>query len=381
MKERVLIVDDDANLLAGAKRTLHPFFEVDTAKGGEEGLELLKSHGPYAAVISDMHMPLMSGLEFLSRASEAAPETVRLMLTGFPDQRIAIAAVNKGNIFRFLTKPCPPEGLIQALEAAARQYRLVRAEKELLERTLNGCIRMLMELLAGVDPISFGRSQVLRDDMRQFVMARKFSEVWVFEIAAMLSTIGCITIPPEVLKKSKSGLPLTEQEAEILGQMPDAASKLLVNIPRLDVVGEIIRCQNKHYDGSSLPKEEMAGDGIPLGSRILKVLNDRLDLREAGLPEDEIQATMKGREGWYDPLVLRAALADPENSCFPAPFFGTVRHLSLREVLPGMVLAEDVLTSNGMLIVKAKTQVTAVLLQRLHNFATVSGVKEPLAVE
>ena len=381
MKERVLIVDDDANLLAGASRTLHPYFDVATAKGGEEALALMKSHGPFAAVVSDMHMPLMSGLDFLGRAAAEAPETVRLMLTGFPDQRIAIAAVNKGNIFRFLTKPCSPESLIQALEASVKQYRLVRAEKELLERTLNGCIRMLMELLAGADPISFGRSQVLRDDMRQFVMARKFSEVWIFEMAAMLSTIGCITVPPEVLKKSKAGLPLTQQEEEILGQMPDAASKLLVNIPRLDAVGEIIRCQNKHYDGSSLPKEEMAGDDIPLGSRILKVLNDRLDLRESGLPEDEIQEIMKGREGWYDPLVLKAALADPENSSFPAPFFGTIRHLTLKEILPGMMLAEDVLTSNGMLIVKAKTQVTAVLLQRLHNFAMVSGVREPLAVE
>ncbi|HTI72051.1 MAG TPA: HD domain-containing phosphohydrolase [Candidatus Limnocylindria bacterium] len=381
MKENVLIVDDDPNILASAKRTLHQNFSVETATGGEEALQRMKSHGPYAVVISDMHMPGMSGLEFLSKAAELAPDTIRMMLTGFPDLRIATAAVNRGNIFRFLSKPCTPENLMLALEAAAKQYRLVRAEKELLERTLNGCIRMLMELLSSVDPISFGRSQVLRDDMRQFVTARNLGDLWIFEVAAMLSTIGCITVPPDVLKKSKAGLPLSKHESEIIEGASDAASRLLVNIPRLDTIGEIIRLQTKNYDGSGNPKDELRGEDIPLGSRILKVLNDRLDLRESGLPEHEIKLAMNSRNGWYDPRILEAALSDPENSAFPAPFFGTIRHLKLSEILTGMVLAEDVRTSNDMLIVKAKTQISSVLLQRLHNFAKISGIKEPLVVE
>src|SRR5713226_8642213 len=105
MTTKILCVDDDAHILAAYQRQLRKQFEIDVAQGGEQALESIVSRGPYAVVLSDMRMPGMNGIQFLCRAQEIAPNSVRMMLTGNADQQTAMDAVNEGNIFRFLTKP------------------------------------------------------------------------------------------------------------------------------------------------------------------------------------------------------------------------------------------------------------------------------------
>ncbi|MBD3337204.1 MAG: response regulator, partial [Candidatus Eisenbacteria bacterium] len=138
MTERILCVDDDVDILKGFQRLLRKEFKIDVAVGGAEALEILEEKGPYAVVVSDLRMPGMDGIQLLSRVRELAPETVRVMLTGKADTEAAIEAVNEGQLFRFLTKPCPVKRLSQALHAAIAQHRLLTAEKTLLERTLRG---------------------------------------------------------------------------------------------------------------------------------------------------------------------------------------------------------------------------------------------------
>src|SRR4029077_11303089 len=133
-------------------------FRVETAEGGEAALDKIAAHGPFAVVVSDRQMPRMDGIKFLSLVKERAPDTVRLMLTGNADLDGAIKVVNEGNIFRFLTKPCPLEVLGKAVEDALGQYRLVTAEKELLNKTLSGSIKLLCDILSMIDPQSFGRA-------------------------------------------------------------------------------------------------------------------------------------------------------------------------------------------------------------------------------
>jgi DNA-binding NtrC family response regulator len=131
---RILFVDDEPAFLYGYKLMLRQEFEVDTAVGGEQGLASIHDHGPYAVVVSDMRMPGMNGLEFLTRVRRVSPDTVRMMLTAHTDINTAMEAVNEGNIFRFLTKPCERDVLGKAITAGLVQYRLVTAEKELLEK-------------------------------------------------------------------------------------------------------------------------------------------------------------------------------------------------------------------------------------------------------
>ena len=120
--------------LQAFQRQLRKDFDLVAACGGQEGLDALGSHGPFAVIVSDMRMPGMDGIEFLAQARKRAPDSVRIMLTGCADQRTAINAVNTGRIFRFLAKPCPPEALANALREGIAQYRLITAEKDLLHR-------------------------------------------------------------------------------------------------------------------------------------------------------------------------------------------------------------------------------------------------------
>lgn len=132
-RERILIVDDDMKMLEAYRRHLKKSFDVEIASDGKIALTLVGQSGPYAVIISDFRMPGMDGIEFLSRVREAAPDSVRMMLTGFADLNTVMEAVNEGYIFRFLTKPCKPETLQGALEAGARQYHLIQKERELVE--------------------------------------------------------------------------------------------------------------------------------------------------------------------------------------------------------------------------------------------------------
>lgn len=133
MTRRILFVDDEPNVLQALERQLRKQFEVLTAEGPVLGLEALKKEGPFAVIVSDLRMPVMDGIRFLAMAKEALPDSVRIILSGQGDFAAAIDAVNEGSIFRFLTKPCPTDHLIKALAAGLEQYRLVHAERELLE--------------------------------------------------------------------------------------------------------------------------------------------------------------------------------------------------------------------------------------------------------
>jgi len=129
MAEKILLVDDDNLILDGYRRSLSRDFSIDTALGGQEALKLAADGGPYAIVVSDMRMPGMDGVEFLTRIKTLSPDTIRVMLTGNADVETAVHAINEGSIFRFLNKPCSKELMGKTLTAGLLQYRLVTAEK------------------------------------------------------------------------------------------------------------------------------------------------------------------------------------------------------------------------------------------------------------
>lgn len=119
---RVLCVDDEPNVLEGLQRTLRRSFNVTTAVGAFAGLETLTREGPFAAIVSDLNMPGMDGVTFFEAARQLAPHAARILLTGQGDLTTAIAAINRGAIFRFLLKPCAPDVLLCALTEGVEQY-------------------------------------------------------------------------------------------------------------------------------------------------------------------------------------------------------------------------------------------------------------------
>ena len=124
LTDKILLVDDDPKVLDALRAMLRGRFNVSTALGAETGLQMLRSAGPFAVVVSDFKMPGMNGVEFLSLAREISPCTVRVMLTGYADMDTAVAAVNTGEVFRFHTKPCPAASLRQTLQDALDKFHI-----------------------------------------------------------------------------------------------------------------------------------------------------------------------------------------------------------------------------------------------------------------
>jgi CheY-like chemotaxis protein len=289
MSDRILFVDDEKFVLETFRRNLRKHFEIETAASGLDALQLMESNGPFAVVVSDLKMPVMNGVEFLGIVRTRWPDTVRIMLTGHADLDTAISAVNKGAIFRLLTKPCAPDALLAAVNDGLRQYRLVMSERQLLHGTLRGCIQVLSELLALASPKAFGRAEKAKPLMADMATLFGLEGGWKYELAAMLSQVGCLSLPMAVLEKKISGQELTDEERGIFLMHPGIAGNLLRHIPRLEGVVEMVS------------EHELPLDRNPCtGARMPKASLDFADLENAGVAAEEALQRMREAVGVYD---------------------------------------------------------------------------------
>jgi len=364
---RVLCVDDEPNVLDGLQRVLRKKFDVATAIGGEAALSRLAAGERFQVVVCDMRMPSMNGATLLARFHEKAPDTVRLLLTGYAEVESAIAAVNQGQIFRFLTKPCPPEVLIPAIEAAVEQHRLITAERELLEQTLVGSMRALTEALALARPEAFAGQALQHDRARKMAERLGVPDAWHVEVASMLSSVGYVILPAEVVAKLHAGASLDAAELEMVKRLPDVAERVLTHIPRLETVRAVLKYQ-------AAPNAERRGPPPPIGASILSALRE-LAAAEAKHSDTHLAVEdVKARTDRYDPELL-AALAEV---CEHAP---EVQSFGVEDLQPGMVFAEDVKAITGLLLVARGQRATPALLERLRNFQVRVGILEPILCE
>lgn len=369
---RVLCVDDEKNVLEGLNRTLRSLYHVEMAIGGTQGIEALKAKGPFAVVISDLRMPQMTGIQFLKEARRLSPDTVRILLTGQGDMSAAIGAVNDGNIFRFLTKPCPTDTLVQALAASVEQYRLLTSERVLLEQTLRGSIEVLTEILSLANPTAFGRATRVKQIVIRLMDHFEITERWAIEVATMLSQVGYVTLPARTQEKVYKAEPLTEEEERMIERIPQVLEQLLGRIPRLEAVREILRFHTRGFNNDGKTRDGVSGEKIPWGARALNLALD-FDALESER-EDHPFDTLRSRNGYYDPKLLEALakLLGSDKS-------GVVmRELKLREIDVGMAFGEDVRSSKGLLLIARGQQVTAGLQERVRNFSVELGVREPI---
>ena len=375
MPAKILFVDDDPNILAAFQRQLRKDFSVYTALGGEEGLRAISAHNPFAVIVSDLRMPGMDGIQFLSRVRQTAADSVRIMLTGNADLSTAIDAVNQGNVFRFLTKPCEQQVLFNALSDGVRQYQLITAERELLEKTLRGSIKVLSEILHLLNPEAFGRASRITRYAREIASAMGVSGIWQIETAAALSQIGCVILPEAALKKLYRGQELTGEESQLFAMHPCIGSDLLSHIPRMKTIAKIIADQEKNFDGSDSPQESNGGEEIPLGARILKVVLDFDTLQARGVSNSEAAGKMAKSTGRYDPDVLAAL-----RRILAAELHDEERTVKSNELVDGMILAQDIRFLDGRIFVGRGYEVNLTLRERIKNFSQRPGLQEPVKV-
>jgi response regulator RpfG family c-di-GMP phosphodiesterase len=375
-KEKILCVDDDPIVIYALQKDLQAHFNVVTAKSGQEALTLVAQKGPFAVIVADMMMPEMNGVQLLMEVERIAPDSVRVMLSGDSDKQTAVDAINDGHIFRFLTKPCAPEKLVAVMNAAVKQHRLIVSERELLEKTLNGSVTLLTELLAGADPEAFGRGQKLRDWVRAVAPVLQLEPTWDIEIGALLAQVGLVTIPPTVLQKYRNGIALRPSEKDVIDRFPEIGAKLLSKIPRLEPAAQIVLYQKQGFDGSGFPSPGLLSSRIPIGARVLRVLSDLLDLEAAGSSRMKAFDQLKRTPKLYDPRVLDAVYS----SIVEKPAGGAGTAVSVKQLVPGHELLSTLETLDGMIIAPAGTVLSETMLQRISNFAELIGIREPIHV-
>lgn len=364
-RPRVLLVDDEPAVLEALSVNLHRTYEVQTATSGAAGLEYLRAESDFAVVVSDMRMPKMDGATFLALALDASPDTVRILLTGQADLDATIKVINHGQIFRFLTKPCPRPVLRTAIDSAVLQHRLITGERVLLEQTLRGSIKMLIDVLAITSPAAFGRANQIKIRVLQLASLLGVLESWQLEIAALASQLGYIVLPHELCDKLEHRIALTEDEQRMVIRAPEMTESLLANIPRLEAVRAMLALHVRPPKRN--PQADATTQLIQLGAHLLRVAIDlealepmRRDHSRSPFAELQVQTEL------YDPEVLDAVerlYGEPHHT----PRF-VVRSIAADALHIGMVLAEDFRLAGGALLVARGYEITASFIERIKNF-------------
>lgn len=371
MTEKILFVDDEPAVLEGYRRILHKDFQLQTAPGGEAAIADLEQNGPYAVVVSDMRMPGMNGLELLSCVRKISPQAIRVILTGHADIETALAAVNEEAVFRFLTKPCNPALLRKTLTTCLLQHGLLTAEKELLENTLMGSIKVLTDVLSLANPAAFGRSLRINRYVQHMIRELHLEAPWRYEAAAMLSQLGCITLEPEILEAGYRGHELTQEDQTSFSHHPMVARDLLANIPRLEGIAWIVGQQA----GAPCSDKDVP-ESIKTGAVILRVALAFDELKMRGYSDRQAIAKLQSGPsckdaGRFFPLLATLPPIDAEM---------TAREIEISDLESGMVLDQEIRSNSGLLLAGKGQEVTYPLMVRLRNLYQRRAIKDKVGV-
>jgi len=370
---KLLLVDDEPALLDALRRTHRKRYRISVATNGAAGLDALEREGPFDVVVSDYQMPEMNGVDFLAQVALRAPEAMRLMLTGNADLKTAIDAVNTGEVFRFLTKPCSPEVFAAGVDAAMEQVRLRRAERELLEGTLKGSIQVLSEVLSLCNPEAFGRAIRVRGYVAELASLLELADPWRVESAAFLSQIGCVALPGDILQRTAAGQELSPEQLAAYERHPEIGARLLDRIPRLEAVAAMVARQR--WPASRVAKERSLTPAVLRGCHVLAACLEFDELVSLGADRRDALTAMAAREGAHPPEVLRAM-----EQIRPAGDGAVGRSIRLVELEEGMILAQEIRSKGGTMIVASGQRVSRSMIERLRNFHTLRGIAEPIHV-
>ena len=420
----LLFIDDEANILAALKRVFRPLgYNVLTAAGGAEGLALMEKQ-PVDLVISDMRMPQMSGAEVLEQIRLKWPEVVRILLTGYADLDSTIAAINRGEISRYISKPWNDDDIIlivrdalerkfllaekRALEALALRQNeelkalnasledKVRQRTEALQKTMASLAEAheklkkgyfttiqvfanLMELRKGT---MAGHSRRIAELCRGVAnkMGLSAQEIQDLEVAALLHNIGKIGLPDSLLDKPYAELSYAERTE--FEKHPVKAAAALMALDELVGAAKLIHCHHEHFNGLGYPSR-LSGSNIPLGARILLVASD-YDALQTGLmgstklsPADALKTIVNARSTRYDPAVVdvfKEVAGSTHMSAHVVKEF-LVTSAQLRE---GLLLTRDVETRDGMLLLMKNTALNAEQIKQIRDFERTDG--HPLTI-
>jgi response regulator RpfG family c-di-GMP phosphodiesterase len=416
----VLCVDDEPHILSALRRLFRTQgYEVLTATSAADGLALMAQQ-PVDVVISDMRMPGMDGVQFLERARAMRPEALRLLLTGHADVDQVMGAVNRGEIYRYITKPWDDSDIVlvlrhaferraleqekrrlealalrqneqlrelnQDLEArvAARTAELKQAHDELLasndklKRNFLTSIRVFAGIIELRGANLAGHSRRVADLARRIGlrMGLEQHEAQQVFIAGLLHNIGKIGFSDALLE-----LPMSMMNGEQLNQYkryPARGEQLLIPLDDLAEAAAIVRAHQERFDGQGFP-DGLAGLDIPLGARILALASDYDNLQIGTLTRNRLSreqaaALVIERRGTrYDPAVV-AAFEEVTTGRSVAADLPNDLELPVSALRPGMRTTRDLVTRDGSLLLSGDHVLTERLIAQIAGYAKTSNL-------
>ena len=322
----ILVVDDTKANIDLLVELLGSSYEVSVALDGKMALDLVESDKP-DLVLLDIMMPEMDGYQVLERMKrdEALRNIPVIMISAIDEMKSVVRCIQNG-ADDYLVKPFDATLLKARIGACLERKHYHDLESEILEKTLSGSVRVLMEILSTVNPVAFSLTSNVRQCVRLMTKTLKLDKAWQFELAALLSQIGCVTIPPDAMEKYFKGRPLSESEKEMFALVEKR-------------------------------------DEVEIGSQMLKVAVDYSVSAQKGTPPKEILEKFRKSPTAYDPLLVDClGSLDREKDKKKTGL------ISIEGLKNGMVIGENVLGKDKQLIASAGMEVTPAIRTRLMNF-------------
>ncbi len=367
-RPRVLAVDDEPRVLSGMALHLRRRFIFESTTSPEQALRRLDEDGPYAVLLTDLHMPVMNGLELVRRARKASPHTRRLVISGNLSAADLVSAVNEGGVQHVLPKPYRPTQLLSAVGDAAAGYAGVQAAIEAEWTSIQNLLELLAEVMAHTRPTTAAqivRVRRLAGSLAELVGVR----AGLVDAAVIAGRLDRLLVERTVSDKLAGVMPLDRDESKRLEAAHEAVRSRLAKVGALRPVNDALQ-RIRHRRLARSPGD---GDGHLLAN-VVAIAQDYDELLTAGGCPTLALDTMLGRHQVYDFEVMRcfSTLASHESS-------GLVRELPLIALQPGMRFAEDIYIDSGVLLVNAGQPVTTAFLARSHNFSG-GRIREPIRI-
>ena len=363
-KPKVLFVDDEEAILKAFKLNLGRKYSVFIAESGNEGLRVLEEEGPFEVIVSDFSMPGMNGADFLEKVREQNKEVVTMLLTGQANFDDLCDVVRRGEIFRLLGKPCSPEALDENLQQALRQHQLISAEKELLEKTLNGAIGAITSLLSAANPLFFGRAQRVKTLAIEVARELKIDHGWRLQVAADFCYLGYLTLPQDSQQNVYDGGELTPEMQKVIVSFPTFVSNLLKDIPRLNRIRKIIEFIQADFEdntGEFHDERRIAS--------IIRLAQEYDQYETKGCSKGEIFENLRPLETIFLPGSLDALANTRELH----GGFMEASKVSPVNLKPGMRLIEELVLSDGQMLAPSGAMVSLSFMQMVQSHLAALG--------
>ena len=373
---KILIVEDEEinrNIITEQLKKYELILkEVENGKQALKILELDK----FDLILLDIQMPEMDGYEVLEKLKkdEKLKHIPVIMITSVDDIKSVARCISMG-AEDYLIKPFEPVVLTARIKNSLDKYSALKNEKELLEKTLTGSIKILIELLSVFRPNIFGQTARIRSICRGIAKKLNIKELWHIEVASLLSQLGSIVLSPDIVEKIEINANLLPNEKKEFEKSPQFGYNFVKQLPRLEKVAQIILHQNADFHKITSIPPDRERPNVPMEAFILKLAIDFNRQLNMGLNFTEIMEDLIKKKEKYHPKALSTL-----NEMIQKEVKRDIRSYNISAIEPGMIFMENVMTESGSQIIAKGQEASATLLVRLKNIKKRMTVIEPIKV-